>query len=164
MNKGLAKRLGNELRDFNKNDSIKYVKFDYDYLDQYRDNKPTIEIYINGMVIKFIFPMDYPFKAPSLLINEKPYRNYLKINDLNKLIELNKTFGYKCLCCETISCPHNWSPARRLTEFIDEIQKFRKIKIHLESKRIGPIMLNIINKYKDYILPPEIILYICQFF
>ena len=151
MNRGVLKRLIKETNDLKKNELIKFVNFDHEFLDNYGQTKPSIEVKLDNMNIKFIMSYDYPFKVPSLFINEKPYYNYLKISNVENLQNLKKEFNYKCLCCETISCPHNWSPARRLTEFIDEIQKFRKIKIHLESKRIGPIMLNIINKYKFFI-------------
>jgi len=165
MNRGCQKRLIKEKNDLEKMDSVQYVNLEFnDYLDKYKDTKPTIEIFTNNMIIKFIFSYDYPFKPPKLLLNDKPYYNYLKINNPENLKTLKEKFGMKCLCCETITCPHKWTPALRLNSFIDEIHRFRKIKIYLESKRIGPIMLNIINKYKNYILPPEIILYICQFF
>lgn len=165
MSKGCLKRLNREVNDLNKIKSIEYVKLEIEESTENNKNGgPFIEILKDNMIIKFIFSYDYPFKPPKLFINNRRYYDFLKISCKDKLKILNDKFNIKCLCCETFTCSHNWSPALRLTHFIEEIDKFKKIKIYLESKRIGPIMLNLINKYKNYILPIEMIDHICLYF
>ena len=48
--------------------------------------------------------------------------------------ELKKIKGQDCLCCHSINCTANWSPAIRLHRIIDEIKdtiKFKKDIINL---------------------------------
>jgi ubiquitin-protein ligase len=103
--------------------------------------------------IKFIFNESYPFKCPSLYINDRNYLNmlcssYMYINLYSKNQE-------KCMCKNSSLCHGNWSPAIRLMDLIDEYIKNYNIMLKAIQKRYLKIILkekNIIgNEYYEMI-------------
>ena len=98
---------------------------------------------------------EYPFHAPSTLkINYKDYRfNYLKIHSEKTLKELKEFMEFDCLCCSSILCPENWSPAVRLVKIIDEVKEIRNCRmiiIHrlIAKKIIDRYLISDINLYQ----------------
>lgn len=76
---------------------------------------------------EFKFSNNYPFVPPKLNLNFKPYSHYLRIKPgefLNILLKLKKI---RCLCCDTITCPDNWSPAFTMIKIMDEVSTYQKI-------------------------------------
>jgi ubiquitin-protein ligase len=120
----------------------------------------------------FKLPNNYPFKPPLSLecngnnyrysINNMPTRiKYLYNNpgDIyfeNKLIN-NKFSNIKCLCCTSLLCSDNWSPAYTLYNILDEITKHNDLKRHIMYK----LMLKLIFYKLNF--PLELVLIIFNF-
>jgi ubiquitin-protein ligase len=75
----------------------------------------------------FIIPNTYPFQPPKVKLNEDDYINLLKINSYNKSKIIQKLTSKCCLCCNTIICKDNWSPALTFIDIITEIKHHLKI-------------------------------------
>lgn len=104
-------------------------------------------------ILTFSFSDDYPFKPPILMINGVNAQKCYKINNKIRLNAFMRKFGKTCLCCETLLCPHKWSPAARLPGIINEYNKNKRIKKYINSY----ILLLIANNKYDIMLPDEII-------
>ena len=77
---------------------------------------------------KFVLRDGYPFKPPRIFLNERPYIDLLKMNgDYEKNI-VKKVKGQDCLCCYSINCAENWTPAIKLNIIIDEIKRTLQFK------------------------------------
>ena len=171
----VKRRLTNELVEFTKQGAyinVEYVKErpntistrntineidNIDNIDNSRNSYVIITIMLNGdnTLYQLNITKEYPFHAPSIVrINYKDYRfNYLKINSEKTLKELKEFIKFDCLCCSSILCPENWSPAIRLVKIIDEIKQIRycrMIIIHrlLAKKIIDRYLIHDINLYQ----------------
>jgi hypothetical protein len=91
---------------------------------------------------KFVIGINYPFVAPTIFLNYRTYRNFLFNKTSYEAIHLKKLKGINCLCCHSLTCTSNWSPRHTLTNIIDEIKYYKKIKKHLVLK----IMMDIIKR------------------
>jgi hypothetical protein len=101
----------------------------------------------NRHIIFITFEIDsfYPFKKPKVLINNKNYSIYLKIDAL-QLKEIN--YKYDCLHCNTILC--DWRPIYSLNHIMNEISEFFQIKLRLIERIFGK---KITDKYFGTYLP-----------
>ena len=89
----------------------------------------------------FVVPSDYPFRPPNVIINGQKYTNLIKMNNHEKLHVLKSLTDKDCLCCNTIICNDNWSPAMTFIDIISEIKNNLKL--------IDKILLQIsFNKFK----------------
>jgi hypothetical protein len=149
----IKKRIVNELVEFKQNYAcIPVVIFEENYT-KISDSTIKINIIPNDgdNLYCFTITRDYPFKPPSkVTINYKDYKQYLKIDSPKTLGELRKYNDIQCLCCNTILCPANWSPAIKLQNFITEfkqIKKYRSDIIHrlLSKKIIDKYLISDIN-------------------
>jgi len=77
--------------------------------------------------VSFILPKDYPFKPPKIKINDHDYMSLLKITNRDKLNVLKSLTNKSCLCCSTIICNDNWSPAITCCIIISEINENYKL-------------------------------------
>jgi len=90
----------------------------------------------------FVIPNDYPFKPPNVIINGKNYTNLIKMNNSEKLNILKSLTNKSCLCCNTITCYDNWSPALTFIDIISEVNNNLRL--------IDKILLQIsFNKFKQ---------------
>jgi ubiquitin-protein ligase len=90
----------------------------------------------------FVIPNDYPFKPPNVIINGKNYTNLIKMNNSEKLNILKSLTNKSCLCCNTITCYDNWSPALTFIDIISEVNNNLRL--------IEKILLQIsFNKFKQ---------------
>lgn len=82
----------------------------------------------------FVLPNEYPFRPPKVIINGQNYTKLIKMNNHEKLHVLKSLTDKDCLCCNTITCNDNWSPAMTFIDIISEIkQNFKLIdKISLQ--------------------------------
>lgn len=107
----------------------------------------TIEVSLPNE-IKIMLPKNYPFHPPQVFIQNKDYKYSLQCNSKrisNKLKQQNTD----CLCCSTILCDNNWSPAFTIINIMNEINKTKGIR-----KRIGyELALDELTKQKGL---PEI--------
>jgi len=88
----------------------------------------------------FIINHNYPFIAPTVFFNNKTYRSFLFSKTKYEAINLKKLNGIDCLCCVSLTCKDNWSPRHTLTNLIDEIKYYKKIKRDLVFRIIVDII------------------------
>lgn len=169
-NNGLYKRLIREMQDLKNYKDIKKLQmvfpFDGDPLPKnvstYYVNKdtPYIRIKIDNNELIIAFPSAYPFKPPTLLINNIDYHSCYKINQklsygIAALAELHRKYKMYCLCCETAMCngSSKWSPSIHICHILDEYKKFKEIKRYL----MAYCALLQLNTCLGNILPTEMI-------
>jgi hypothetical protein len=75
---------------------------------------------------------NYPFCAPSILVNGKLYSDLLKKNSNSKFIYF--LTGHDCLFCNSFMNRYVWTPKIKILDMIDEIQKNIKIKQNIIYK------------------------------
>jgi ubiquitin-protein ligase len=105
----------------------------------------------NDNIDTYTFTVDrtYPFHSPKFHFNNEPYSHYLKLPS-QRFSELLKKFINKtCLCCSSLSCKYNWSPAVKLKMFIDELNKIRQYKRNIVHKILA-------DKVKDKYLIDDV--------
>ena len=89
----------------------------------------------------FVLPNEYPFRPPKVIINGENYISLLKFTSCEKLNVLRSLTNKSCLCCNTITCNDNWSPAMTFIDILSEIK--------YNLKLIDKILLQIsFNKFK----------------
>jgi len=110
----LYKEYHNVLVEFNteKNISIKAVEFTN----------------TNAITYKFLITHLFPFYPPKIFVNDLSYFNILQMTGEYGKNILKKLKGQDCLCCHSLNCSANWSPAVKLYHIIDEIKNTLKIK------------------------------------
>jgi ubiquitin-protein ligase len=144
----MMKRVNNEYKLLhNTYDEVTYD--DNNTSPSFNQNRIKITVKLDKNILAFTFNNDYPFKPPKMTINNIDSGKCYKISNFIMLNELKRIYNNKCLCCETIMCPHNWSPAHRLTKIINE---YNKNKIIIKYLRNYYWLLKI-NKLHDYMLP-----------
>ena len=77
---------------------------------------------------KFVLRDGYPFKPPRIFFNGTPYIDFLKMNGdyEKKMVKIVR--GQDCLCCYSVNCAENWTPAIQLNAIIDEIKRTLQFK------------------------------------
>jgi ubiquitin-protein ligase len=75
----------------------------------------------------FVLPKEYPFRPPTVIINGQNYTSLLKFTSREKLNVLRSLTNKSCLCCNTITCYDNWSPAMTFIDIISEIKNNFKL-------------------------------------
>lgn len=89
----------------------------------------------------FVLPNEYPFRPPKVIINGQDYTSLLKFTCREKLDVLKSLTNKSCLCCNTVTCYDNWSPAMTFIDILSEIKNNLKL--------IDKIILQIsFNKFK----------------
>jgi hypothetical protein len=120
----------------------------------------------NGNKLVFILQKDYPFKVPkNVEINDIDYMYPIK--NMPKRIdylyyhpndayyqETSKLEFYpksNCLCCSSLLCAANWSPACTIYYIINEINNHNNIKRHIMYKLLLKEIVDIRNLPLDLI-------------
>lgn len=123
---GIARRIKRELEEM-KRIQI-FIDDDEIIIEKY--NKEEFYLLIKNntdkRLYKFIIPPNYPFKAPRLEINYKPYSHYLRFQSLKFQDLFYKYKGRKCFCCDSILCADNWGPQIKLSNIMDEVDIYHK--------------------------------------
>ena len=112
-----------------------------DCVDEYEYNMETDTVsfqYKNKNI--FMQLNNFPFRPPNIQINNKPF-SYCPIAFPKRLWDRYMTiYPNKCLCCKSIVCANNWSPACRLghilaeyNEFTDKLKTIAKILVFEHS-------------------------------
>ena len=108
-----------------------------------RDVKESVKVTVTEFIdnkkqkYEFIIDLHYPFVPPKIYFQGKSYMDFLKINyDKNEMNLFKKIFGQECLCCHSLNCRDNWSPAITLKKIIEEIYRFKKVKRNVIYKMI----------------------------
>ena len=93
---------------------------------------------------KFVLRDGYPFKPPRIFFNGRPYIDFLKMNGDYEKKMVKKVRGQDCLCCYSVNCAENWTPAIQLNAIIDEIKRTLQFKRDVINSFLG---LKIEQKY-----------------
>jgi hypothetical protein len=123
-NKFLLKRLLRESIHFHNNFKSLSLKHENKKYLLYLEDK----INYNYNIYCFILDETYPFKPPSLLINNIPFKQFLLNNNSKYKNIFTKLCGFECLCCNNILCSDRWSPALTIIKIINEINIYRSYK------------------------------------
>lgn len=149
LNLSCRKRINREIDKYSYQIQEKFGKdyCIYLYIDNENTSYPSLILSINknndlnNSYIVLKVPNDYPFQPYNILeiqINNNSINNYLKyIADLSvKIKKLDKDILYNylliynkikprilysdCMCCNSLSCSNNWSPAKTFIDIINE--------------------------------------------
>jgi len=72
---------------------------------------------------------DYPFKPPvNIRFNGIDYKKGLFYYSEKEQKILKKNYHMECLCCNTLLCGTNWTPACNISHIINEVDKIIKIQ------------------------------------
>ena len=120
------------------------------------DNKITP----SSQYIQFILPNEYPFQAPLLYVNNKPFLKtlpHLQLSEYRKKIRKPLPFTGECLHCNFILKGSWWSPVIGMKQVLQEITNVRKTQrliqehiliLHLtKQKKLPPEIADIIHEY-----------------
>ena len=78
---------------------------------------------------EFVIRENYPFVSPTIFFQNRPYAEFLRISSATNVQALfKKITGNECLCCHSLNCFSNWSPAATLIRIVDEIREIMRIK------------------------------------
>jgi ubiquitin-protein ligase len=142
VNPSIRKRISRELTGlFDKHDNNYYL-MSVDVKDKYYKNKEyypySIKLYeiSTNRIYEFLLGNNYPFYPPKLNINDKPYSYYYKpsLNSFNELLLKYKKI--RCLCCKTMICGDNWSPAFTIPHIIKEVHEFANYFKEISNRAI----------------------------
>jgi tRNA U38,U39,U40 pseudouridine synthase TruA len=92
---------------------------------------------------EFILYNHYLFSPPRLILNHKPYSEYLKFNSEVFTRIFYKYKGNRCFCCETKLRGVNWCPQITMLNVMDEVDRF-----HKDCKEIADIIIVAVIKRK----------------
>jgi len=120
---------------------------------RYIELKKKITINKNKSII--VSCSDYPFKAPTLLINNKEYYEFFKTKSKRILKLLHENGNVGCMCCSSILC--NWTPTYTFKSILKEIENFNNIKRQIKYK----IFMDEFYKSSKY--PKFVMTYILEF-
>ena len=98
----------------------------------------------------FVLPSEYPFRPPNVIINGQNYSSLLKFTSHEKLNVLKSLTNKSCLCCSTVTCYDNWSPAMTFIDIISEIiTNFKLIDKILLQISFNKIKMLLHDDYKN---------------
>lgn len=91
----------------------------------YDETKTTITL----KNITIILNSDYPFRPPTVLVNNNPYHKFILPPCSSRISEILHQETHTCLCCHSIiKNPSLWSVAHRIKHIMSEINSVSKLK------------------------------------
>lgn len=119
--KGIANRINNEIANlFNQTDFVSSER---------KENAISIKIIKDKNIYELDLEKDYPFKPPvNIKYNGNNYKKSLFNYSLKSKKILKSYYFMECLCCNTLLCAGNWTPACNICHIINEIDKIKKIQ------------------------------------
>ncbi len=138
---GLSKRIKKEISNmidcsFCNLDDVQINK-KFDNYDIKIKNKNDNRLYI------FTINSNYPFIAPKLTINNKPYSYFIEFKSTEFRNIFQKYTLKECFCCNSILCSENWTPNRTLMTIFEEVELF-----HNDCLKIAHIIISNVIKRK----------------
>ena len=119
--RGIANRINGEILNlFNQSEFVSSER---------KENSITIKVIKDKNSYELDLQKDYPFKPPvNIKYNGNDYKRSLH-NCSGKIQEiLKKKYHMDCLCCNTVLCGTNWTPACNISHIINEIDRIIKIQ------------------------------------
>ena len=134
--KSVKRRITRELEKLNEHCSLISIDSELNETSNFDKHKYIVNILdsTNGLIYSIILSNTYPFKTPGVQINFRPYQEFLRIGSSEHLKKIHKL---NCLCCSTITCGNNWSPAFTMNHLIDEIRRLKGYKRDLINKLLS---------------------------
>ena len=101
-----------------------------DYVSSERKGSSiSIKVIKEKNTYEFDLQKDYPFKPPvNIKYNGDIYKKSLSNYSENFRKILKNKYHIECLCCNTLLCGTNWTPACNTSHIINEIDKITKIQ------------------------------------
>ena len=132
----VKKRIARELQKLEENCSLISIENEFNEFNNFDKNKYIVNILDNenGLIYSIILNNSYPFKTPGVQINFRPYQEFLKVSSPEYLKKIHKI---NCLCCSTITCGNNWSPAFTMNHLIEEIRRLKGYKRDIINKLLA---------------------------
>ena len=134
--KPVKRRITRELEKLNEHCSLISIDSELNETSNFDKHKYIVNILDskNGLIYSIILSNTYPFKTPGVQINFRPYQEFLRIGSTE---QLKKIHNLNCLCCSTITCGNNWSPAFTMNNLIEEIRRLKGYKRDLINKLLS---------------------------
>jgi ubiquitin-protein ligase len=83
--------------------------------------------------ITIILNSDYPFRPPTVLVNNNPYHKFILPPCSTRISQLVHEETQTCLCCHSIiKNPSLWSVAHRIKHIMSEINSVSKLKMKIK--------------------------------
>jgi ubiquitin-protein ligase len=135
----VKKRITRELLKLEENCSLMSVECDLNDKDISGKQKPVLNIFDHTTNLTYSLTLDssYPFRPPKVKINFKSYYEFLRTSSVNFSEILRKIHKINCLCCDTITCGHKWSPAFTTNHLIQEIRRLNGYKRDIINKLLA---------------------------
>ena len=126
LSKTISKRLKKELQNLHN----LYHEIDVELIPNSENLYIIVYDFNEGKKVcfKFLISVNYPFVCPTVFFNNFAYKRLLICVNNYETKNLKDISGYDCLCCQSITCGANWSPGYMLTNIINEINIYKKIK------------------------------------
>lgn len=134
--KCLKSRIKNEYKELSKDYNNIRILWDAELNNVIIEIDETLK---NNKIDTYAFIIDrtYPFHSPKFHFNNEPYSHYLRMPS-QRFSQHLTTFTKKvCLCCSSLACKYNWSPAVKLHMFIAELDKIRQYKRNIVYKLLA---------------------------
>jgi len=131
--KSVKKRL---LREITKFDEENCSLMSIDTTIENNKTYPTINVidFDNNLIYSFIIDHSYPFRQPKVRINFRDYYQFLKSNYVPFSEFIKKQYKINCLCCSSMTCSDNWTPANTIIKLIQEIRMFKNYRRNFINK------------------------------
>ena len=100
----------------------------------------NITVKKNKLNIEFTIPGGWPFRTPSVKVNNYDYTNLKLVNQfrvyhkghyLTSSEYIKKTMNKDCLCCDSLLCADKWNPTIYFIDLVKEIENVIKIRRRL---------------------------------
>lgn len=87
---------------------------------------------------KYVFniPSNYPFVPPNVCINGMGQNRFFNLASNRLTTVLKYISGLDCLCCHSLLCKNNWSPAVTMERVINEMEEYKNYKYLIFIKLI----------------------------
>ena len=119
--RGISNRINSEILNlFNQSDFVSSER---------KGTSILIKVIKGENTYEFDLQKDYPFKPPvNIRCNGNNYKRSLHNYSENFRKILKNKYHMECLCCNTVLCGTNWTPACNSTHIINEMDKIIKIQ------------------------------------
>ena len=105
-----------------------YVQCNNIKIEKQQSNN-IITLSFNGHTYHIELCPSFPFKTPEkIMVDGVDYSRILVASDPRMKPYLKNYTGTDCMCCSSLVCPDNWTPATRITSIINEVE----FNIHLK--------------------------------
>ena len=100
----------------------------------------VLHVYKGKLHIEIEIPTYWPFKPPSIKVNNHNYTNLKIVNEFRVYYRghyltsneyIQQTSNKKCLCCDSLLCGDKWHPFVKMIDLVKEVEDVIKIRRRL---------------------------------